>query len=442
MKINVGLISLGCPKNLVDSEVILSSLSDHGFSIVNNPKSADIIIINTCSFIKDARDESANTINEMAKYKKNGRCRGIIVTGCFSERYKAKLFDLFPFVDGIVGTGEIESMPSTIDNILTGQRLINLGRIGYLEDELNRKIISTQKHTAYIKIAEGCDNRCSYCIIPDLRGNFRSRKIPAIIKEAENLALCGVKEIILVAQDTTRYGLDIYNKRALATLLGELNRIESIKWIRFLYAYPDEIDDELIECVRDRVKIVKYFEIPIQHSEDGVLQRMRRRGNKELLYNLFSSIRKKIPDVALRTSVIVGFPCETNDDFENLKSFITKIKFDRLGVFKYSDEEGTISNNFDGKISEEIKDARFREIMELQQSISSKINQEMVGKTLDALVEKRVKNGLYIGRTERDAPEIDGVLYIKSKKEIKIGEFVKVKITKSYEYDLEGHHSA
>jgi ribosomal protein S12 methylthiotransferase len=434
----VGLVSLGCPKNLVDSELMLGMLKNEGFDIVSDSSEAQIIIINTCGFIESAKQESINTIIRMAMHKKN-KCELLIVTGCLAQMYREEILDEIPEVDAVIGTGSLGEIVSAINTAYDGKRLLLCGNpdgAAFLEGE---RVISTGKGYAYLKIAEGCDNCCTYCVIPSLRGRYRSREMDAILGEAEKLASSGIKELILVAQDTTKYGMDIYGRRALVELLREIGKIEGIEWIRLLYCYPDQIDDELIAEIAGNEKVLKYLDIPIQHASDNVLKRMGRRGASSDIRGLLDKLRSLVPGIVLRTTLLVGFPGETKKDFEILLEFVRKYRFDRLGIFMYSREEGTPSFGMSGQVPERIKKYRYDRLMKLQQQISAELNARRVGKVEKVLVEGVAEDGIfYYGRSYAEAPEIDGLVYFTSREPLNICQMVNVKILCSEEYDLIG----
>lgn len=438
MKKKVGLVSLGCPKNLVDSELMLGLLKNEGFEIVNNSSEAQIIIINTCGFIESARQEAVNTIIRMALLKKN-RCELLIVAGCLAQMYRGEILDEIPEVDAVIGTGSLDEIVSAIRRAYEGKRLTicgNLEGVSFLEGE---RIISTGKGYAYLKIAEGCNNCCTYCVIPSLRGHYRSREMGAIVKEAEKLVLSGIKELIIVAQDTTRYGMDIYGRKSLVELLREISKIEGIEWIRLLYCYPDQIDDELIAEIAGNDKILKYLDIPVQHTSDNVLKRMGRRGNSAEICGLLDKLRCLIPGIVLRTTLLVGFPGETREDFEILKEFIRKYRFDRLGIFMYSKEEGTPAYSMSQQVPAKTKKNRYGMLMKLQRQISAELNARRIGKVERVLVEGVAEDGIfYYGRSYAEAPEIDGLIYFTSRKPLTMHQFVNVKLLCSDEYDLTG----
>jgi ribosomal protein S12 methylthiotransferase len=438
MKKKVGIVSLGCPKNLVDSEIMLGLLKKNEYEIVNNKGEADILIVNTCGFIESAKAESISTILEMAQCKEKN-CELLIVTGCLAERYKEEIIKEIPEVDAVVGTGnygEIADIIAEFNHEKKSVRYGNLNEIAYLENE---RLVSTKNGYAYLKIAEGCDNCCTYCIIPSLRGRFRSRKIEDIIKETEALVKGGAKEIILVAQDVTRYGVDIYGERSLVKLLKRLSDIEGVEWIRLLYCYPDEIDMELIDEIAANEKVLKYIDIPLQHASDKILKAMGRRGNSQLNENIIKTLREKIPGIVIRTSFIVGFPGEDEEDFKKLYDFIDRYKVDRLGVFEYSKEEDTKAAKLKNQVPKRVKAKRYKEIMSLQREISGLKNHERVNKTYRTLVEGVADDGIfYYGRTFAEAPEIDSYLYFTSEEPLKIGEFTNVRVVSSEDYDLTG----
>lgn len=430
---NVGFVSLGCSKNLVDTEMMIGLFKNNNFKIVNNPKEAEIIVINTCGFIEPAKQEAINTILEMSEYK-NKKCKYLIAMGCLVERYKKDLQKLLPEVDLFLSIKEYEKAWDEIS------KLINIPEEGkYTNMEYLEREISTGNNMAYLKIAEGCSNRCTYCAIPAIRGPFESRKIEDVLEEAEQLAKKGVKELVVIAQDTTKYGIDLYGKPRLAELLEKLCKIEGFKWIRFLYAYPETITDELIDVVKNNEKICNYFDIPIQHISNPVLKKMNRKSNEESIKELIKKIRKEIPNVIIRTSLIVGFPGETQEDFEKLCEFVKTAKFDRMGAFTYSKEDGTPAERLPNQIHGNTKKARYNKIMKIQKEISDQKGKEKIGKTYEVLVENKSFDGKYlVGRTYMDVPDEDGVVYIESSDTSLIGKFIKVKITDYSDYDLVG----
>ena len=436
----VGFISLGCSKNLVDTEMMIGLFKNKKYEIINNPKEAEVIVINTCGFIESAKEEAINTILEMCKYKNpnKGNCKFIIVTGCLVQRYKKDLEKLIPEVDMYLkfseyaeANGKSAEAFEKVFSKIEEKRINNKEELQFLN-----RVITTGRNYAYIRIAEGCDNRCTYCAIPNIRGKFVSRKIEDIVEEAKKLANQGFSEIILIAQDTSKYGIDIYGRPKLAELLDKLAKIKRIKWIRFLYTYPETITEDLINVVKENNNICKYFDIPIQHISNNILKRMNRKVTAEEIKNTINTLRKNIPDVTIRTTVMVGFPGETEEDFIKLYDFIKEIKFDKLGAFTYSKEEKTPAATFKEQIHPNTKKARFNKIMKLQQQISLQKQKEQIGKTVEVLVESITKK-YYIGRTSKDVPDIDGLSYIinNSQKDL-IGEYVKCRIVKIKEYDF------
>lgn len=455
------LVSLGCDKNLVDSEIMLGLLSKEGYAITNELSEADYAIVNSCCFIGDAKEESINTIIEIGELKKEGKLKGLIVTGCLAQRYQSMITDELPEADAVIGTTAYDNIVSAIAEIKSKNGLPDKSL--YIED-LERlaggeehRLVPAGEVSSYIKIAEGCNKRCTYCIIPYIRGNYRSIPMETIVKEAEELAKQGTKELLLVAQETTLYGVDIYGKKALPDLVHELSEISGIEWIRLLYCYPEEITDEIIEAIKNEKKICHYIDLPIQHSSDAILRKMARKTNQAELRERIAKLRKEIPDITLRTTLITGFPGETEEDFKELYNFVDEMEFDRLGVFTYSAEEGTPAAEMDGQVDEEVKTARRNEIMELQQEISAEKAEGRIGKVYEVLVEGTVPvdsvNGeafasimevnedgkkVYIGRTYMDAPDVDGQVFFESDYEIMSGELVEVEIIASDEYDLFG----
>lgn len=429
---NVGFVSLGCSKNLVDTEMCIGLFQKNNFTIVNKPKEADIIVINTCGFIESAKQEAINTILEMAEYKKQN-CQYLIVMGCLVQRYKEELEKELPEVDLFLKIDDYQNIWKKINALLQSKQH-NCENLQYFN-----RVISTGKTTAYLKIAEGCSNYCTYCAIPYIRGNYISRPWEEIIEEAKELVSKGIKELIIIAQDTTKYGVDLYGKSRLAELLDSISQIEGIKWVRFLYAYPESITDELIETVKESSKICHYFDIPIQHISNMILKRMNRKTSQEDIIKLIKKIKKEIPDAIIRTSLIVGFPGETNQDFIELAQFVQKTKFDKLGVFMYSKEDGTPAEKLPNQVHTNTKKARYKKIMEIQQQISKQNLKNKIGNTYMTLIEGLTKNKkYYIGRTYADVPDMDGVVLIKNSKKLHLGEFVNCKITDIAEYDLIG----
>ena len=440
----IGFVSLGCSKNLVDTEKTIGIFKANNYEIVNNPEEADAIVINTCGFIESAKEEAINTILEMAEYKKN-KCKYLIVMGCLVERYKEELEKAIPEVDLWIKYSEYNSLWEQIVNLIENENVQSNTSKQQLENtnkyqdfnKIEERVISTGENFAYLKIADGCSNRCTYCAIPYIRGPQISRNMEDILKEAKKLADNGYKELILIAQDTTKYGIDICGKPRLAELLQELCKIDKIHWIRFLYAYPETIDDELIKVVKENDKICKYFDIPIQHISDTVLKRMNRQSDGKSIRNLIQKLRKEIPEVVIRTTVMVGFPGETKEDFEELYHFLNEAKFDKLGCFSYSKEDGTPAARIKEQIHPMTKKSRYNKIMKLQQEISKQNLEKRIGKEVEILIEGKAFDGkTYIGRSSMDVPEIDGVVYVNTKKELHMGEFVKGKIVDVSSYDL------
>ncbi len=432
-------VSLGCDKNLVDSEVMLGLLRDKGHEITNDEAQAEVIVVNTCSFIHDAREESIQTILEMAELKKNGVCRLLIVSGCLAEKYRDEVLEELPEVDAVVGTTAYDTICGVIDKSLAGERVRSFESTDRLPLVETRRVLTTGGYSSYLKIGEGCDKHCTYCIIPMLRGNYRSVPMDYVLEDARKLAAAGVKELNIVAQETTTWGKDIYGEKRLHELLRELCKVEGIRWIRLLYCYPEEITDELIDVIRTEPKICHYLDMPIQHSSDAILRRMGRRTSRSELETVIGKLRKAIPDITLRTTLITGFPGETEENHEDLKSFVRKMEFDRLGVFTYSPEEGTPAEKMAGQVPEELKESRRDELMLLQQQVSAKKTAAMIGKTVEVLVEGRIpEEGVYVGRTYRDAPEVDGYIFLNAQEEIISGDFVTAEVTGADEYDLTG----
>lgn len=435
----ISFITLGCSKNTVDSQVMMGILNDKGHEITENLADADFIVINTCSFINDAKEESINTILDIADIKDEYKNKKIIVTGCLAQRYHKILLEEMPEIDGILGTGNIDEIVEMIDQLNAETHLIKIDGIHNAYYEGTDRSKFNEGHIAYVKIAEGCDNRCSYCIIPKLRGNFRSRKIEDIVAEVTKLGENGAKEIVLIAQDTSKYGIDIYGEYSLNKLLDALNKVETIDWIRILYIYPETFTPALVQSIKNNEKVVKYVDIPIQHINNQILKRMNRKTSKEDIIQLITSLRKEIPGIIIRTTLIVGFPGETEEHFQELVEFITEYKFDRLGAFAYSHEEDTPSFKLDGQVEEEIKEARREIIMETQLEISIENNEKKVDNVYRVLIDEiDSAENLYIGRTYMDAPEIDGIVFFNSTEDYTVGEFVDIKITEAMEYDLKG----
>ena len=436
---NVLFISLGCDKNLVDSEVMLGLLDAKGYRIVDEEQEADIIVINTCCFIHDAKEESIRTILEMAEYKKEGRLKALIVTGCLAQRYQQEILKEIPEVDAVVGTTSYDRIIRVIEEALAGDGRVELSDIDNLPLVDEKRLLTTGGHYAYLKIAEGCDKHCTYCIIPKIRGNYRSVPMERLMKEAEELAEQGVKELILVAQETTLYGKDLYGERSPHRLLEGLCKIRGIRWIRLLYCYPEEIYDELIQVIKKEKKICHYLDLPIQHASDEILKRMGRKTSREQLEKIIWKLREEIPDITLRTTLITGFPGETKEQHEELMEFIDEMEFDRLGVFTYSPEEDTPAGDMPDQIPEEVKEERRAELMELQQEIAFDQAEEMTGREVLVMVEgKVVDEDAYVGRTYRDAPNVDGLIFIHTEEELMSGDFARVKVAGALEYDLIG----
>ena len=432
-------VSLGCDKNLVDSEEMLGLLTRKGFEIVDDETLAEVIIINTCCFINDAKEESVNTILEMAEYKKAGSCKALIVTGCMAQRYKNEITEEVPEVDAVLGTTSYEDIYRAIQEAVDGKQFQEFKSIDYLPESLGRRVLTTGGHFGYLKIAEGCDKHCTYCIIPKLRGKFRSVPMERLLTQAREMAEEGVKELILVAQETTVYGTDIYGKKSLHVLLKELCQISGIRWIRVLYCYPEEIYDELIQTMKEEKKICHYLDLPIQHASDRILKRMGRRTTRAELVDIVNKLRGEIPDIVLRTTLITGFPGETEEDHEELMEFVDEMEFDRLGVFTYSPEEDTPAAGMPDQIPEEIKEERRDEIMELQQEISYDKGTDRIGQELLVMIEGKVADeSAYIGRTYGDAPKVDGYIFVQTGELLMTGDFAKVRVTGALEYDLIG----
>ena len=434
----VGFISLGCCKNLVDTEVMLYNLHAAGFEITPDEEEAEIIVINTCGFIESAKGEAIDNILDAAELKKYGKCRHIIATGCLVERYREEVMRELPEVDALVGIGSLSDIAEACKAVMRGEKYTS-----FKDKETSPlggdRIITTEPHTAYLKVSEGCDNLCTYCAIPLIRGRHRSRTIEDIVKEAKDLERMGVKEVNLIAQDTTRYGLDIYGEYSLARLVRAITEQTSIPWIRLLYCYPDKITDELIHELKTNDRLVKYMDIPVQHISDSVLKRMNRHGGKELILEAIKRLRDEVPDIVLRTTAMVGFPGETDEDFTELCEFVKDVKFERFGAFTFSPEEGTLAAEMDDQIDEQLKQDRYDILMQTQLTVSEEHNAESIGKTLTVLCDgyDRIAE-IYYGRSYADAPDVDGKVYFKSTKPVNSGEFVSVKITEALDYDLIG----
>lgn len=451
---NILFVSLGCDKNLVDSEVMLGLIREKGFQITNDEQDADIIVVNTCCFINDAKEESINTILEMAEYKKTGKLKGLIVTGCLAQRYKEDIQKEIAEVDAILGTSSYNEIANVIDGVLEGKRMVQIKELDDSTTAKRNRINTTGGYFSYLKIAEGCDKHCTYCIIPKIRGNYRSVPMEILIEEASELVQNGVKELILVAQETTLYGTDIYGEKSLPKLLRELCKIDGLDWIRILYCYPEEITDELIEVIKTEEKVCKYLDMPIQHASDNILKRMGRRTNKSELTNIIGKLREEIPEIAIRTTLITGFPGETEEEHEELKEFVKEMKFDRLGVFTYSKEDDTPAAKLKNQIRKHIKKRRQAEIMELQQNIAFEHATDMISQKLKVMIEGKLPpesehanlsevdnlsmGNVYIGRTYKDAPNVDGYIFVQTRAELMSGEFVDVLVTDAKGYDLVG----
>ena len=433
-------ISLGCDKNLVDSEYMLGYLKKENIQFTDDETEADIIIVNTCSFINDAKEESINTILEMAEQKTEGNCKALIVTGCLAQRYTTEIIKEIPEVDAVLGTTAYDEIAEIIKQILQGEsHCVIMKDLNNPPEADKERILTTGGHYAHLKIAEGCDKHCTYCIIPKIRGEYRSVPMEQLVAEAKTLADAGVKELILVAQETTMYGKDIYGKKCLPELLEKLCEISGIYWIRIQYCYPEEITDELIEVMKKQEKICHYLDLPIQHANDEILRRMGRRTNKEQLKAIIQKLRKEIPDIAIRTTLISGFPGETQEMHEEVMEFVDEMEFERLGVFAYSPEEDTPAAEFDNQVEDEVKEERRDEIMELQQEIAFEKCEDMIGKELLVMIEGSVAGeNAYVGRTYRDAPNVDGYIFVNTEENLMSGDFVRVKVTGALEYDLIG----
>ena len=436
---NILFISLGCDKNLVDSEVMLGLLDSRGYQIVDDETIADVIVVNTCCFIHDAKEESIQTLLEMAEYKKTGRLKARGVTGCLAQRYQQEIIDEIPEVDAVLGTASYDKIAEAIDEALDGHTEMYLEDIDRLPQVSSKRLVTTGGHYAYLKIAEGCDKHCTYCIIPKVRGNYRSVPMEQLLKEAKELAEGGVKELILVGQETTVYGQDIYGEKSLHRLLRELCKIDGIQWIRLLYCYPEEIDANLIRVMKEEPKICHYLDLPIQHASDAILKKMGRRTSKAQLVDTIRTLREEIPDITLRTTLITGFPGETEEQHQELVEFVDEMEFDRLGVFTYSPEENTPAAEMPDQIPEEVKEDRQAELMELQQEIAFDLAEDMIDREVLVMIEGKVADeNAYVGRTYRDAPNVDGLIFINTDEELMSGDFAKVKVTGAMEYDLIG----
>ena len=437
---NILFISLGCDKNLVDSEVMLGLLAEKGYQIIDDENQADVIVVNTCCFINDAKEESIQTILEMGNLRTEGQLKALVVTGCLAQRYKQEIMDEIPEVDAVLGTTAYDKIVETIEEILKNKgHLLELEDVDSLPVVDSKRMVTTGGHFAYLKIAEGCDKHCTYCIIPKVRGNYRSVPMDRLIKEARDLAEQGVKELILVAQETTLYGKDLYGEKSLHKLLKSLCEIQGIQWIRVLYCYPEEIYDQLIQTIKEEPKICHYLDLPIQHANDKILKRMGRRTSKQQLIDIVCKLREEIPDIALRTTLITGFPGETEDQHRELLEFVDEMEFDRLGVFTYSPEEDTPAATMPEQIEESVKKDRQADIMELQQEIAFDKAEDMIGQEVLVMIEGKVADeNAYVGRTYKDAPNVDGMIFIHTDADLMSGDFAKVKVTGAAEYDLIG----
>ena len=436
---NILFVSLGCDKNLVDTEVMLGLLAKNGHQMVDMEEDADVIVVNTCCFIHDAKEESIQTILDMAEYKKEGKLKALIVTGCLAQRYKQEILDEIEEVDAVLGTTSYDKIVEAINEALEGRKSLEMTDLDALPVVDSKRLVTTGGHFAYLKIAEGCDKHCTYCIIPKIRGNFRSVPMERLIAEANELVSQGVKELILVAQETTLYGKDIYGEKSLHKLLKELCKIRGLYWIRVLYCYPEEIYDELIQTIKEEDKICKYLDLPIQHASDGILKRMGRRTSKAQLVEIIDKLRTEIPEITLRTTLITGFPGETQEQHEELMEFVDEMEFDRLGVFTYSPEEDTPAAIMPDQIEESVKEDRQADLMELQQEIAFELAEEMVGKELLVMIEGKVADeNAYVGRTYKDAPNVDGLIFVEADELLMSGDFAKVRVTGALEYDLIG----
>lgn len=437
--IQILFVSLGCDKNLVDSEVMLGILQKKGYSITNEEQKADVVVINTCCFIHDAKEESIENIIEYGKLKEKGKLKALIVTGCLAQRYKDEIYKELPEVDAILGTMSIEAIAEAVEETLAGKQYEHFEDVDFLPPSHEKRVITSGTYMGYLKIAEGCDKHCTYCVIPKVRGSFRSVPMEDLIAQAEYLVSNGIVEICLVAQETTLYGVDLYGTKKLPELLRRLSQIQGLQWIRLLYCYPEEITEELIAEIKNNPKVCHYIDMPLQHCEDTILHRMGRKTTKEEIRKMITHIREEIPDIVLRTSLITGFPGETEEEHQAMLSFVDEIEFNRLGVFTYSPEEDTPAAGFDNQVSEEAKAAWRDEIMALQQEVSYDLNSAMVGKTLKVIVEGYLyKEQMYMCRSYMDAPEIDGYIFVASEEELLSGDFIDVTVTDFNEYDLIG----
>ncbi|CEN76079.1 30S ribosomal protein S12 methylthiotransferase [[Clostridium] sordellii] len=436
--LKIALESLGCSKNLVDAEIMMGILNRKGYKLVGDFEDADIILVNTCGFIESAKQESIDTILDLAQLKETGNLKLLIVTGCLAQRYAKELQEEIPEIDAIVGTGSYQQIDEIIEGLKKENNIVSLNDIEFAYNEDLPRYVTTPDYMAYLKIGEGCDNHCTYCIIPKLRGKYRSRKMEDILREAKDLASKGVKELVVIAQDTTKYGFDLYNEAKLPQLLEELAQIEGIKWIRIMYSYPESITEELVKVMKKYDNICNYFDMPIQHASNSVLKLMNRHTTKEDIKSKVEMIRSYIPDATLRTTIIVGFPGETEEDFKELVEFAKEVKFDRLGAFAYSREEDTPADKLPNHLEEDVKIRRRDELMLVQQEISKELNAQKVDNEYEVLIEEQIEDKVYIGRTQGDAEEIDSIVYVKSDNKLNLGDFVNVKINNALEYDLMG----
>ena len=436
--LKIALESLGCSKNRVDAEMMMGILNRKGYKLVGDFEDADIILVNTCGFIESAKQESIDTILDLAQLKETGNLKLLIVTGCLAQRYAKELQEEIPEIDAIVGTGSYQQIDEIIEGLKKENNIVSLNDIEFAYNEDLPRYVTTPDYMAYLKIGEGCDNHCTYCIIPKLRGKYRSRKMEDILREAKDLASKGVKELVVIAQDTTKYGFDLYNEAKLPQLLEELAQIEGIKWIRIMYSYPESITEELVKVMKKYDNICNYFDMPIQHASNSVLKLMNRHTTKEDIKAKVEMIRSYIPDATLRTTIIVGFPGETEEDFKELVEFAKEVKFDRLGAFAYSREEDTPADKLPNHLEEDVKIRRRDELMLVQQEISKDLNAQKVDNEYEVLIEEQIEDKVYIGRTQGDAEEIDSIVYVKSDNKLNLGDFVKVKINNALEYDLMG----
>ena len=435
-----GFISLGCSKNLVDTEVMLGILQEHGIELTNQPAEADILIVNTCAFIQSAKEESITTVLNMADYKESGRCRSLIIAGCLGQRYGQELLDDMPEVNAVLGTDAYRRIMEAVRETLKGRRVVLTGEDNTMYDAHTPRIRTTPGYTAYVKIAEGCDNRCAFCAIPDIRGHFRSRSIEDIKAEVVELAEQGVKEIVLIAEDSTYYGLDLYGKPRLAQLLRELAQVEKIRWIRTLYMYPKFFTDELIDVYATEPKVLKYVDMPLQHAHDSVLKAMRRPDRRADIVALIKKLRERVPGIVIRSTFIVGFPGETDAQYQSLRDFVEEMRFEKMGVFTFSREEGTPAYDMPGQISEDVMQERYHDLMSLQSRISEEVNRKLEGQVIDVLVEGRdqEQNNIAVGRSYREAPDVDGQVYIEGDATSQPGDIVRVRVLQGFTYDVVG----